>query len=80
MTTPLGRFKTILETTKAQLMEDLDEIIMTTDIINSRPTYLTVDESGYYHIQASGTIEEVLKAMYALTEKLERINKYRNNN
>lgn len=80
MDTPLTRFKTRLETTKAQLMEDLDEMIMTTDIISQRPNYLTVDELGYYHVQASGNIDEVLTTLYKLQEKLERIKKYRESN
>ena len=80
MDTPLARFKTILETTKAQLIEDLDEMIMTTDIINQRPNYLTVDEQGHYHVQASGSIDEVVMTLNKLLDKLERIKKYRDHN
>jgi len=80
MDTPLARFKTILETTKAQLIEDLDEMIMTTDIINQRPNHLTIDENGHYHIQASGSLDEVVLTLNKLLDKLERIKKYRDNN
>lgn len=80
MDTPLARFKTILETTKAQLIEDLDEMIMTTDIINQRPNYITVDEQGHYHVQASGNIDEVVMTLNKLLDKLERIKKYRDHN
>jgi len=55
-------------------------MIMTTDIINQRPNYLTVDEQGHYHVQASGSIDEVVMTLNKLLDKLERIKKYRDHN
>ncbi len=79
MDTPLTRFINILEATKSQLVQDIDEMIMTTDIISKRPNYLTVDERGYYHIQASGDIDDVMTSLTRLLEKLNRIKTYREN-
>jgi len=75
--TPLTRFMSTLEATKAQLIEDIDEMIMTADIISQRPNYLTVDEKGYYHIQASGDIDDVIESLTKLLGKLNRIKSYR---
>lgn len=77
METPMSRFINALESTKAQLIEDIDEMIMTADIINQRPNYLTVDEKGFYHIQASGDIDDVIKSLTKLLGKLNRIKSYR---
>lgn len=70
---PLIKFHEALLLYKAQMMEDFDELIGAAEVIGSRPNYLTVDEHGYYHIQASGTMEEVLVALKKQQEKLERI-------
>lgn len=70
---PLIRFKEMLELYKAQAMEDFDELIGAADIIGARPNYLTVDEQGYYHVQASGKIDEVIASLKGQLEKLQRI-------
>lgn len=75
--TPLTRFKTVIENIQAELNEELEEIKMTADLLSSRPNYLTVDESGYYHVQASGNIDEVIYTLQELLNKLGRIKSYR---
>ena len=62
----------MLTTHKQQLDMDFDELIAAADIIGSRPNYLTVDEHGFYHVQASGDIKEVI---YALEKQLEKLNR-----
>jgi hypothetical protein len=58
---------------REQMVVDMNELIVAADIISSRPNYLTVDERGYYHIQASGDIKEVIFALEKQLEKLNRI-------
>ena len=69
---PLIKFRDMLTTHKQQLDMDFDELIAAADIIGSRPNYLTVDEHGFYHVQASGDIKEVI---YALEKQLEKLNR-----
>ena len=70
---PLIRFKELLETMKDQFTQDMDELIGGATIIGTRPNYLTVDEQGFYHVQASGTSTEVIEALEKLLEKVKRI-------
>ena len=70
---PLIRFKDLLTTYKAQIDEDLDELIMAAEIIGTRPNYVLMDEHGYYHVQTSGHLEEVIINLRRQLEKLERI-------
>jgi hypothetical protein len=69
---PLTKFKDMLMDYKEQMVVDMDELITAADIISARPNYLTVDERGYYHVQASGDIKEVI---YALEKQLEKLNR-----
>ncbi len=74
---PLTRFKDMLDAYKNQMIEDFDELIGAAEIVGGRPNYLTVDEHGFYHVQASGTINEVLHALQKQLEKLTRIKQQR---
>lgn len=78
--TPMTRFKTALESLQLQLNEEINEMIMTADIIGQRPNYLTVDEQGFYHIQASGNIDDVITSLTKVLEKLNRIKTFREHN
>jgi urease accessory protein UreE len=69
------KFKEMLETMQAQMNNDYDEIISAAHLIGNRPNYLTVDEHGFFHVQASGKIEEVMSALKIQLEKLDRISK-----
>ena len=53
---PLIKFRDMLEAFKAQMIEDYDELIGAAHVIGIRPNYLTLDENGQYHVQASGTL------------------------
>jgi vacuolar-type H+-ATPase subunit D/Vma8 len=75
---PLSKFKDVLINYQEQMVQDFNELIMAADLIGSRPNYLTVDEKGFYHVQASGTLDEAIKAMEQLLEKLNRIKKQKN--
>jgi hypothetical protein len=70
---PLIRFKEMLEVHRDQMNEDFNELIGAAEIVGARPNYLTVDEHGFYHVQASGTLDQVLYALEKQTEKLNRI-------
>ncbi len=70
---PLTRFRDMLANYKAQMAEDFDELINAAEIVGSRPNYLTVDEHGFYHVQASGTIDQVLDSLEKQLGKLNRI-------
>jgi len=56
---------------------DLDEVIAASDLVGAKPTYLTVDEHGYYHLQVSGTIDDVLIGTELNLAKLKRIKEQR---
>ena len=70
---PLSNFARMLCAYKDQHSNDMNELIAAADLIGQRPNYLTVDEHGYYHLQASGTIEEVIKALEDNLARLNRI-------
>lgn len=70
---PLIRFKEMLETYKEQAVEDYDELISAAHLLASRPNYLTLDENGFFHVQASGKIEDVIVALKEHLQRLERI-------
>ena len=74
---PLTKFSEILKDTRDQMSNDFNELIAASDLIGQRPNYLTVDEHGFYHLQASGRIEEVLAAVEQQLERLKRIKKQR---
>lgn len=73
MMLPLTKFKDMLLDHKQQLDADFDELILAADLIGARPNYMTVDEHGFYHVQASGGIKEVIFALEKQLEKLNRI-------
>ena len=70
---PLIRFREMLMLYKQQMDEDFSELINAAEIIGARPNYLLFDESGHYHIQASGTLDEVMSALEKQLEKLNAI-------
>lgn len=74
---PLTKFSEILTSYKEQMNNDFDELITASNLIGQRPNYLTVDEHGYYHLQASGKIEEVITATEYNLERLKRIKQQR---
>lgn len=70
----------MLESYKKQMNEDMDELIGGATLLSARPNYLTVDEHGYYHVQASGPIEEIIPALIKQVEKLQRIKQQKDSN
>jgi len=77
---PLIRFKELLENTKKRMNEDMEELITGATLLAARPNYLTVDEMGYYHVQASGPIEEIIPALIKQVERLQRIKQQKERN
>ena len=63
----------MLQTYKEQINNDMNELVAAATLIGTRPNYLTVDEQGYYHLQASGTLEQCIKATEDHLAKLNRI-------
>lgn len=70
---PLIRFKDMLESYKAQMEEDFEELINAAHLVASRPNYLTLDENGFFHVQSSGKIDEVIVSLKEHLARLERI-------
>lgn len=63
----------MLQTYKEQINNDMNELVAAATLIGTRPNYLTVDEQGYYHLKASGTLEQCIKATEDNLAKLNRI-------
>lgn len=76
---PLSNFGKMLMVYRDQYNVDMDELIAAATLVGQRPNYLTVDEHGYYHLQASGRIEEVIKALEDNLQRLNRIKLQRDN-
>lgn len=72
---PLSRFSEIIRAHKDQFDEDMNELIMAADILGERPHYFTMDDNGLFHVQASGSIEECIRALEHHLERLRRIKK-----
>lgn len=70
---PLSRFEDILVTYRDQLVTDLGELIDAAHLLGARPNYFTMDERGMYHAQASGTLDEVVRALEHHLSKLKKI-------
>jgi hypothetical protein len=70
---PLSRFSDVLKANKDQMTQDFDELIMAADLLGNRPNYFTMDEHGQFHAQASGTIDEVVRALEHHLGKLKNI-------
>lgn len=70
---PLSKFAEILKAYKDQAIKDYDELIMTAEVIGERPNYFTMDERGQFHAQASGPLDEVIRALEHHLSKLKKI-------
>lgn len=70
---PLSRFKEVITTYRDQMLSDYNELIMAAELVGSRPNYLLMDEHGFYHAQASGTLEEVIMHLHKQLDKLEKL-------
>lgn len=74
---PLSKFRDILTANKDQMTADYDELIMAADLLGSRPNYFTMDDNGLFHAQASGPIDEVIRALEHHLSKLKRIKEHK---
>lgn len=70
---PTARFAELVKTYKLQLDEDFGELQMAADLMAQRPNYMSMDDVGMFHAQASGPIDEVVRALKHHLERLERI-------
>lgn len=70
---PLSKYSQILTGYRDQLVNDFDELIMTSNLLGERPNYFTMDERGMFHAQASGTLEECIRALEHHLSKLKKI-------
>lgn len=52
---------------------DFNELVMAADLLGERPNYFTMDERGQFHAQASGQLDEVIRALKHHLSKLENI-------
>lgn len=60
-------------TFKEQAVVDWDEIIMAAEIMANRPNYFTMDEMGQFHAQASGPLDEVIRALEHHLQRAKKI-------
>lgn len=74
---PLSRFEDLLRTFKDQMVADYDEVIMAAELLGSRPNYFTMDEQGQFHAQASGPLDECVRALEHHLSKLKKIQEQR---
>lgn len=74
---PLTQFAEILQKYQEQMNEDFNELVTAAQVIGRRPNYLTLDENGYYHVQASGKIDEVINSVNDSLNRLLRIKRQR---
>lgn len=75
---PVARFADLVRTYKEQLDIDFGELQMAADLMGQRPNYMTMDEQGMFHAQASGPLDEVIRALKHHLERLERIQLQKN--
>lgn len=76
---PLSRFSDILKANKEQSIADFDELIMAADLLGNRPNYFVMDERGQFHAQASGTLDECIRALEHHLSKLKIIKEQKDN-
>lgn len=70
---PLSRFSDLLKANRDQMVNDYAELIMAADLLGERPNYFTMDERGMFHAQASGTLDECIRALEHHLSKLNNI-------
>lgn len=70
---PLLNFRDMLSRCKAQIDEDMDELILGAQLIGQRENYLLVDEKGNYFFQVAGTLPQLIEATTHLLERLKRL-------
>lgn len=70
---PLDKFEEILTAFKEQMSADYDELINAAHLLGSRPNYFTMDDNGLFHAQASGSLEECIRALEHHLGKLKKI-------
>lgn len=74
---PLSKFHDILCAHRDQFNHDMQELVNAAQLLGSKPNYFTMDENGMFHAQASGTMDEVIRALKHHLEKLEKIQSFK---
>lgn len=77
---PLSRFSDLLKANRDQMVNDYAELIMAADLLGERPNYFTMDERGMFHAQASGTLDECIRALEHHLSKLKNIKQQKEGN
>lgn len=70
---PLSKFEEILTAYKDQMLADYEELINAAHLLGSRPNYFTMDDNGQFHAQASGSLDECIRALEHHLGKLKKI-------
>jgi hypothetical protein len=73
--TPFQRFRNGLLQIRGDTNELLDEMIAFAEVMANKRNTVELDENGFFYVQSSGPLEEVLAVMHKQVEKLERIKK-----
>lgn len=79
MTSPLSKFVQMLVEAKDRTIADYEDIVMAAELVSNRPNYLVMDEPGQYHAQASGSLDEVIRALEYHLAKLKKIKEQEKN-
>lgn len=74
---PLTKFEEIIAATREQINLDLQELEQAAHLLGARPNYFTMDEVGFFHVQASGKIDEVIAALEIHLKKLTNIKQFK---
>jgi len=74
---PLSRFEDVLIANKDQMVADYDELIAAAHLLGARPNYFTMDDNGLFHAQASGTLDECIRALEHHLSKMKKIKEHK---
>jgi hypothetical protein len=77
--TPLQQFVRGLQATKVDFNEAMDEILAFAEIMSNKANSIELDENGNFYVTATGPIEVVIPIMHKQLERLERIQKQKEN-
>lgn len=77
--TPLQKFVIGLRAAKQEHNETLDELLAFAEIMANKQNTLDMDENGFFYVTATGPLDGVISTIYKQLERLERIQKQKDN-
>ena len=58
---------------KEQFIEDLNDLVNAAELIAQKENVLEMDEQGYFFVQATGKLEDIIPKLEDHIERLKRI-------